>query len=243
LLCVADVHRLQRGDAFDMRLVKLHRHAKGDCRHDGGLVCGVDAFDVKGGVAFGIAERLGLLQRDSKVQALAAHFADDEIGSAVDDAGDPFDAVGGQALAQRLDDGNAAGHRGFKSHHHAALAGCGKDFRAVHGQQRLVGGDHVLAGSNGLQHQAARNAGAANQLDDDVDGRVADDLARIGHHGSGIAHHFARSGHVAPRHGLDDDFTPGAALDLGLVALQDVEHAAADNTKAHQAHLNRFHAL
>ena len=33
------------------------------------------------------------------------------------------------------------------------------------------------------------------------------------------------------------------ALDLGLVALQDVEHTAADNTKAHQAHLNRFHAL
>ena len=47
----------------------------------------------------------------------------------------------------------------------------GEDLVAVHRQQRLVGGDHVLAGGDGLQHQLLRDAVAADQLDDDVDVR------------------------------------------------------------------------
>jgi hypothetical protein len=83
-----------------------------------------------------------------------ARISQDEVGGAVDDAGDPFNAVGGQAFAQRLDDGDATGHGRFKGHHHALVACGGKDLGAVHGQQGLVGGDHVLAGGNGFQHQA-----------------------------------------------------------------------------------------
>jgi hypothetical protein len=50
----------------------------------------------------------------------------------------------------------------------------GKDLGAVHGQQRLVGGDHVLAGGNRFEHQRLGNAVAADQLDDDVDLGVGD---------------------------------------------------------------------
>ena len=48
------------------------------------------------GVGLGIAQALGLFQHDAEVQALLAHLGEDEIGGAVDDAGDPLDAVGRQ---------------------------------------------------------------------------------------------------------------------------------------------------
>ena len=110
LLGVADVRRLQLGDAFHVRLVELHRDAEGDGAHDGRLVRGVDAFDVEGRVGLGVAAALRVLQRLLERDALVAHLGQDEVRGAVDDAGDPLDAVGRKALTQRLDDGNAAGH-------------------------------------------------------------------------------------------------------------------------------------
>ena len=75
LLGVADVGRLQLGDAFDVRLVELHRHAERDGAHDRRLVRGVDAFDVEGRVGLGIAQALRLLQHGVEVQPLGAHLA------------------------------------------------------------------------------------------------------------------------------------------------------------------------
>jgi hypothetical protein len=49
----------------------------------------------------------------------------------------------------------------------------GEDLVAMHGQQRLVGRDHVLAVGDGLQHQFLGDAVAADQLDDDVDLGIA----------------------------------------------------------------------
>jgi hypothetical protein len=99
---------------------------------------------------------------------------EDEVGGAVDDAGDPFDAVGGESFAQRLDDRDAAGDGGFESDHYALLLGGGKNLVAVLGEQRLVGGHHVLAVGDRLQDQLLGDAIAADQFDDDVDVRVAD---------------------------------------------------------------------
>ncbi len=158
LLGVADVFARQLGDAFGVGLVELHRDAEGDRRHDGELVRGVDALDVEGRVGLGIAQPLRLLQRSVERQPLVAHLGQDEIGGAVDDAGDPFDAVGGQALAQRLDDRNAAGHRRLERDHHALFLRRGEDLVAVQGEQRLVGGDDVLAVGDRLQHQLLGDA-------------------------------------------------------------------------------------
>src|SRR3546814_4865870 len=44
---------------------------------------------------------------------VAGHAGQDVVAGAVEDAVDAVDAVGGEALAQALDDGNAAGHRGL----------------------------------------------------------------------------------------------------------------------------------
>ena len=193
-----------------MGLVKLHWNAKTNSRHDGGLVCGVHAFDVKGRVGFGIAQALRFFQRHAKVQSFVAHFRQDKVGGAVDDARNPFDLVGRQAFTQAFDDGNAACHGGLKHYHHAFVVCCLKNLGAVHGQQRFVGCHHVFARSNRLHHQRLGNAVTADQFDDDVD-------LWIGNHGACVADYahfvaddgFGASGVQISHHG--DLNTPASA--------------------------------
>ena len=241
LLGVLDVGRTQFGDAFDVGLVELHRNAESDGRHDGGLVRGVHAFDVEGRIGLGIAQALGFLEHYFKVQALVAHLGQDEVGGAVDDAGNPLDAVGRKTFAQRLDDGDAPGHGGFKRHHHPPGRCRRKNLGAVHGQQGLVGGDHVLAGGNRLQHQRLGHAIAANQLDHDVDVRVGDDGTCVVDHLNLRTHHALGALHIQIGHHGNLNAPASAAADFVLVALQYVEHAAADGADAQQAYLDGFH--
>ena len=150
LLSVFDVLRAKPGDAFNIGLVKLHRHAKGDGRHQADFVRGVYAFNVKSWVGFGIAQRLRLLKHHVKIKRLVTHLAQNKIGSAVDDAGYPFNLVCTQAFTQRLDDGNTARHCRLKRNHHTFfVSGC-KNFATVYSKQCLVGGNHMLAHSNRL---------------------------------------------------------------------------------------------
>ena len=48
---------------------------------------GVDAFYVKRGIRFGIAQLLRLCQHIGKVTALLTHFRKDKVTSTVDDPG------------------------------------------------------------------------------------------------------------------------------------------------------------
>jgi hypothetical protein len=204
-------------------------------------VCSVHAFDVEGGVGFGVAQTLGFFQHHVKVQALVAHFGQDEVGGAVDDACQPLDAVGRQAFTQRLDDGNTAGHSRFKRHHHTFGAGSSKNFGAMHSQQRFVGGDHVLACGNGFHHQGLGDAVTTNQLDDDVDVRVGNDGAGVAHHSHALTHGGFGTGHVKVGHHGDLDTTACTTRDFFLVAFEHVERAAANGTDAQQADLDGFH--
>ncbi len=243
LFGVADVHCLQLADAFHVGLVELHRDAEGNRRHDGQLVRGIHAFDVEGRIGLGVAQRLRLRQHGGEVQSLVAHLGQNEVGGAVDDAGHRFDAVGGQAFAQRLDDRDAAGHGRLERDDHALLLRGGENLVAVQRHQRLVGGDDMLAVGNGLQHQFARQLVATDQLDNDVDvgmvhhgERVVDDLhALAGDRACALG--IARGDH---RH---FDATAGAAADIFLVALEYVKGAGTNGADAQQANLNRFHKI
>ena len=80
------------------------------------------------------------------------------------------DRIAGQRLAHRLDDRDAAGHRRLVIEQHAVLLGDLGERDAVLGQQRLVGGDDMLAGfERGLDRRARRAFLAADQLDEHVD--------------------------------------------------------------------------
>ena len=134
LFGIGDVFGLQMGNAFHIGLVKLHPNAKSNGRHQGGFVCGIHAFNVKSGVGLRVAQGLGLLQHSVKRQAFVAHLRQDEIGRAIDDARNPLDAVGGQALAQGFDDGNAPRHSRLKGHHDTLAMRSFKNFCAMHSQ-------------------------------------------------------------------------------------------------------------
>ena len=78
--------------------------------------------------------------------ARSAIVGEDVIAGAVEDAVDARHLVGGERLAQRLDDGDAAGDRRLEVERDALLLGELRQLDAVLGEQRLVGGDDVLAG-------------------------------------------------------------------------------------------------
>ncbi len=227
-------------DALGVGAVELHRDAEGDRRQDGELVRGVDALDVEGRVGFGVAQPLRFLQHVVEGRALVAHLGQDEVAGAVDDAGQPLDAVGGEALAQRLDDGDAARHRRLERHHHATGLRRGEDLVAVLGDQMLVGGDHVLAVGDRLQHQFARWLEPADQFDHDVDFRVVDDVERVGRQRqvAGQRTGFFQVAHGRAHHA---DFAPGAAGDFFGIAAQHGERAATDSAQAQQADVDGFH--
>ena len=93
---------------------QIGRGAEGQAGQQRQLVRGVAAADVQGGIGLGIALGLRLLQHLGEGAARRFHFGEDVIAGAVEDAFHRIDAMGDQAFAQGLDDGNAAGHRGLE---------------------------------------------------------------------------------------------------------------------------------
>ncbi len=69
----------------------------------------VKAADIECRIGFGVAQILRFLQNIGEAPALIGHLGEDIIAGAVHDAEELGDAVADQALAQRFDDGNAAG--------------------------------------------------------------------------------------------------------------------------------------
>ena len=239
-----DILRLDAADALGKGALELERNAKRERAQDGELVRGVDALDVEGRVRLRVAERLRLGEHVSKVPALVAHLRQDEIAGAVNDAGDPLDVVGGQPLAQRLDDGNAADDGGLEGHHDATRLRGAEDLVAVHRDQRLVGGDHVLAVGDGAQHQLARRRIAADELDDDVHVRIIDDGKGVVADAPDVVEPANALRVVLARGGMRNaDAAPGTARDLRGVAGQDRDGAATDGAKPQESDVHRFHEL
>src|SRR4051812_18320672 len=240
LFRIFDVLLRQSGDALGVGALELHRDAERDRRKNRELVRGVDALDVERRVGFRVAVRLRVLQRGLEGEAFLAHLGQDEVRRAVDDAGDPFDAIRSQALAQRLDDRHAARHRRLEGDHHALLLRRREYFVAVRGEQGLVRGDDVLAVADCLELQVLGHGVAANQLDDDVDVLRADKLEGILGQLGFSAGDLLRAGEVLVGDLRDLDRTAGAAADLVGVAIQDVPGAAAYRADAEQPYAYRL---
>ena len=165
-------------DAFDVHGVEVDRAAEDDAGEDRELVGCVDAVDVGRRIGLCVAELLRLLQHGVEIARLAGlhrlvHRRHDVVAGAVQDAVDAADPVAGEALAQRLDDGDAAGDRGLVAEVAVRLPGGVRERRAVVGEQGLVGGHQVLAVGEGSLGERPRDPfRAADQLDHDIDGRV-----------------------------------------------------------------------
>ena len=168
-----DVRLRDALDALDMDLVEGDAGAEGQAGQQGELVRRVEPADVEGGIGFGIALGLGFLQDVAERAMLLEHLRQDVIAGAVEDAVDAADLVGGQQLAHGLDDRDAAGNRRFEIQGNAVLFRKARQLGAVFGQQRLVGGDDVLARpQRRLDRSFRRAVVSADQLDEDVDGWI-----------------------------------------------------------------------
>ena len=180
---------------------------------------GVEAADVEGRVGFGIALRLRLLQHVGEAPALFQHQREDVIAGAVEDAVDAGDGVALQALAHHLDHGNAAGNRALEVERNAMLLGERGERGPVMGEQRLVGGDHMLAGAERRLDRVLGGALlAADQLDENVDVGIAGELDRVGDEAEAGDVGVAVLAPVARRHGHDLD-RPADALGKGWATL------------------------
>ena len=199
---------------------------------------GVEAANVEGRIGLGIALRLRLLQHVGEAPPLLLHQREDVIAGAVEDAVDAGDGVALQALAHHLDDGNAAGHRALEIQRDMVLLGERGEARPVMGEQRLVGGDDMLAGrERGLDRLLRHAPLAADQLDEHVD-------LGISRESDGVLHE-TKSGEIGValllpafgRESDDLDRAPGARGKLRLARRKQPQETAADGADPRQPKL------
>ena len=193
---------------------------------------GVETVDIGRRIGFGITEFLRLGEDVREGAALLAHFRQDVIAGAVENAVDAVDAVRREAFAQRLDDRNAAGDRRLEIERHAGrFGGFGKG-TAVHREQRLVGRhDMPASGDGSFAQRLGRTILAADQFDDDIRiglPREADGIVEPGKTGNVDA---AVGRPVARRNRRD--FKPAAAARRQQVAMcgDDAHDAGADRSE------------
>ena len=143
-----------------------------------------------------------------------------------------------KSFAQRLDDRNAACDRRLECEHHAVRA-CGvEQLVTVPREQRLIGGDDVLAARDRIERKRVRGLVTAHQLDNDVDVRVTNHVVEVRRDRHFGADDRAGLVDVAHRDGRDLDAAPGPPRNFVLIALQDFVRTAADGAKAQQPNLD-----
>src|SRR6185312_5650222 len=123
LLRIGDVGGRDVLDALDQHVVEVGRVAEGEARQQRQLVRGVAAADVERRIGLGITQRLRLRQHLGEGALGLLHVGEDEVAGAVQYSAYGVYAVGNQALAQRLDDGDAARRRRLELERQAFLLG------------------------------------------------------------------------------------------------------------------------
>ena len=239
-----DVEPGHVADAFDVDLIGSDPEAVGEGGEDAGLVGGVVAIDVEGGIGLGVSETLGIGEDGGEFGAFELHPGEDVIAGAVDDAADGLDAVADEGFAEDLDDGDAAGDGGLVVEVGGVGTGGLEEFLSVGGEKGLVGGDNGFAVAKGGKDDLAGGGGAAHEFDDEMDGRVMDDRLPVlgqevggdagglcflevanGDTGDGEPDAEACGEHFAPfDQGLDDGASDRACADQTDVHL--LHHAA-----------------
>ena len=220
-------------DALHVDLVEGDAGAEGEAGQQRKLVGGIEAADVEGRIGLGVALGLRFLEHVGEGAVLVLHLGQDVVAGAVEDAVDAADLVARQRLAQRLDDRDAASHRRLEIQGHAVLLGEPGQLHAVPREQGLVGGDHRLAGRQRRLHGGfGRAVVAADQLHEDVDGRIGRQLHRIVEPG----HVVERDATVlAARAGADarhDDGAPERFGEAGAMRLHEAQQAAPHGAEA-----------
>ena len=211
---VADVLLRHPRDALGVDVLEVDEGAERERDEDLELVRRVHALDVEGRVGFGVPRRLRLLEDHGEVQALVGHLRQDVVRRPVDDAEDREDTIGDEPLFDGLDQRDAARDGRLEGERRRAAPRLVVELGAVVGEERLVGGDHVLGGGERLQDERARGLEPADELDDDLDGGIREDARRVrGHRELREVEPLARSGEIGVRDRGEGEPAAGAFLE------------------------------
>ena len=237
--CETDIRGADLFDAGDVDDFRIDGETVGERGEKDGLVGGVPAIDVEGGIGFGVAESLSFLKGSGVVDAAQGHLLEDVVRGAVDDAGEGMDLVADERVLNGFDDGDATGDGGFEKDGGFHFPGQGEQLDAALGEEGFVAGDDGLFRVEGGSDDFKSIRGASDQFDDDVDRGVIDEFVPIGgedfrRNGGGGGTGFFRV--------TDEDFgdgegnaIAGAIGDEIAVFRQSVPYAGADGAEAREA--------
>ena len=168
-----DVARRNVANTFSVNFAVVEVTVEGHRGQDGQLIGCVVSIYIGCWIGLGIPKPLGFGQDISEFGAFLVHLGQDEVGGAIDNAQDFFEAVGGQRLTEGVDDWNAATHAGFEVQCHVVFARHGEELGAFLGDELLVGCDDMLAGCKGRLDEHLCRLDAADDFDHDVNVWVA----------------------------------------------------------------------
>ena len=101
-------------DAGDVDIFRVDGETVGEGGKKNGLVSGVPAVDVEGGIGLRIAERLGFAEGGGVVDAAQGHLLEDVVRGAVNDTGEGVDAIADEGILNNFYDGDAARDGGLE---------------------------------------------------------------------------------------------------------------------------------
>ena len=196
-------------------------------------MCRILPLDVEGRIGLGVAQMLRGFETIGEGQVILLHAGQDVVAGAVEDSVDAVDRIAGQRLAQRLDDRNAAGGGRFEIEADTGVLGRAGKLQSVRRQQRLVGGDDMLAGADRRLDRGAGDAvGAADQLHEKVVAGIARQRHRVVEPGKGRHVDAAVLAAGARRHAGDRKRPAGAHRKVVAVALQHAHERRADGSES-----------
>ena len=167
---IGDVHRIDATDALNAHLLQIHRHPERQTAQNAHFVRGVQPVHVQRRIGlFGVSEFLRFRQHVLERASRFAHHRQNVIASAVQNAVNLGHCVAGEALAQRLDNRDAARDGGFIAEENALFLRQRAQFVAVMRQHRLVRRDEVFGffkrGAAEIKRETVRSA---DQFDENV---------------------------------------------------------------------------
>lgn len=171
-LGVPEILRGDAGEPFAKDVGRRNGHPKGYGGQERQLVRRINAFHIKGGIGFGVAQGLRFLQNVFERAACAGHFRENKVRRAVDDARKPLDSVSCQALPERLNNRDPAGHGRFKGQGQSLCRRRSKQRIAMLGQERLIRRNDSLAFGEGELNEGFGIGRAAHELHDHIHGGI-----------------------------------------------------------------------
>ena len=219
-------------------------HPVGQTDEQNELVSGIVTVNVQRGVGLGIAQLLGLLERNVKIHGVAGHLGQNIVAGAVKNAHERFNTVAREAFLERFHNGDGPGHAGFVTQNTLFAVGLLKQGQAFFSQQGFVGGNDVLALVEGAVDDGAGVVDTADKLHQHVDfGIIRKGAVVCGQLCSGGQLGAAGLGGVAHQHLFEHDGAPATAADKVGVFVEQAHKTAAHRTKSRKAHYQGFFAV